>query len=68
MRAQGLGRPARPFRDVTDPPIYRRIASEAAQLRALGLLDHAIGLRFGVTDKTAAKAICWFLGRSAGAS
>ena len=57
-----------PLREVTDPPIYQRIAPEAARFRATGLSDHAIGLRFRVTDKTAAKAIRWFLARSDGAS
>ena len=57
-----------PLREVTAPPIYQRIAPEAARLRAAGLSDHAICLRFRVTDKTAAKAIRWFLGRSDGAS
>ena len=57
-----------PLREVTDPPIYPRIAPEAARLRELGLSDHAIGIRFRVTDKTAAKAIRWFLARSDGAS
>ena len=60
--------PTRLLREVTDPPIYQRIALEAARLRELGLSDHAIGLRFCVTDKTAAKAIRSFLGRSDGAS
>ena len=55
-----------PLREVTDPPIYQRIAPEAARLRELGLSDHAIGLCFRVTDKTAAKAIRWFLGRCTG--
>ena len=57
-------------REVDDPPIYQRLAREAARLRelALGLSDHEIGLRFRVTDKTATKAIRWFLGRSDGAS
>ena len=57
-----------PLREMTDPPIYQRIAPEAARFRAAGLSDHAIGLRFRVTDKTAAKAIRWFLARSDGAS
>ena len=57
-----------PLCEVTAPPIYQRIAPEAARLRELGLSDHAIAVRFGVTDKTAAKAIRWFLGRSDGAS
>ena len=57
-----------PLREVTDPPIYQQIAPEAARLRAAGRSDHAIGLRFRVTDKTVAKAIRWFLGRSDGAS
>lgn len=57
-----------PLRDLTSPPLYQRMAPEAARLRAAGLSDHAIGLRFRVTDKTAAKAIRWFLGRLAGPS
>ena len=56
------------LREVTDPPIYQPIAPEAARLRATGLSAHAIGLRFRVTDKTTAKAIRWFVGRSDGAS
>ena len=50
------------LREVTDLPIYQRIAPEAARLREAGLSDHAIGLRFRVSDKTAAKAIRWFHG------
>ena len=57
-----------PLPDMTDPPIYQRIAPDAARFRAAGLSDHAIGLRLRVTDKTAAKLIRWFLGRSDGAS
>ena len=40
-----------PLRPVTSPPIYQRMAPEASRLRAAGLSDHAIGLRFRVTDK-----------------
>ena len=56
------------LREVTDPPIYQRTAPEAARFCATGLLAHAIGLRFGVTDKTTAKAIRWFVGCFDGAS
>ena len=52
-----------PLREVTDPPIYQRIAPEAARLREAGLSDHAIAVDFGVTDKTIAKAIRWLRGR-----
>lgn len=44
------------------------MAPEASRPRAAGLWDLAIAVRFGVTDKTAAKAIRWFLVRSDGAS
>ena len=57
-----------PLREVTDPPIYQRMAPEAARLRELGLSDRAIGVQFGVTDNTAAKAIRWFQARCAGTS
>ena len=57
-----------PLCEVTDPPIYQRIAPEAVRLREAGLSDQALGIRFCVTDKTAAKAIRWFLARSDGAS
>ena len=56
------------LREVTHPPIYQRIAPDAARFCAAGLSDHAIGLRLRVADKTAAKAIRWFLARSDGAS
>ena len=57
-----------PIREVTDPPIYQRMAPEAARLREAGFSDHAIAVRFRVTDKTAAKAIRWLRGRSDGGS
>lgn len=40
-------------------PAYQRNARKALHLRELGLSHRAIGVRLGVTDKTAAKAIRW---------
>ena len=57
-----------PLREVMPPSIYQRIAPAAARLRELGLSDRAIGVQFGVTDNTAAKAIRWFQARCAGTS
>jgi hypothetical protein len=45
--------------DTSEPPAYQRIARKAVHLREPGLSDRAIAVRLGVTDKTAAKAICW---------
>lgn len=48
----------------TDPaPAYQRLAGVAAALRVKGWSDHAIAVKFGVTDKTIAKAIRWLRGR-----
>ena len=45
--------------ETSDPPVYQRIARRAQRLRELGLSDRIIAARFGVTDKTVAKAIAW---------
>jgi DNA-binding NarL/FixJ family response regulator len=41
-------------------PVFQRIASKAAELRAQGLSDRAIGRELGVDPKTVAKAVAWF--------
>ena len=51
-----------PLRLDLEPPLYQRIAAEAARLRALGLSDQRISARFRVDGKTVAKAIRWFQG------
>ena len=43
-----------------EPPLYQRIAPEAARFRALGLSDQRIAARLRVDAKTVAKAIRWF--------
>lgn len=48
-----------PILDTLEPPTYQRIAGKAAHLRELGLSDVVIARRFGVSDKTVAKAIGW---------
>ena len=45
-------------------PPYQRLAGVAAALRVKGWSDHAIAVKFGVTDKTIAKALRWLRGRS----
>jgi len=45
--------------DTVPPPLYQRIAREAAQLEQLGLNRHRIARRLGVADKTVTKAIAW---------
>ena len=45
--------------EISELPAYQKIARKALHLRELGLSDRAIGVRLGVTDKTAAKAIRW---------
>ena len=52
------------LRRVGEPPIYQRIAPRAAWLRDLGYPDTLIAQCIGVTDKTVAKALRWFAGRS----
>ena len=47
--------------------MYRRIAPHAAWLRDLGYPDSLIAQCIGVTDKTVAKALRWFVGRSSAA-
>ena len=53
--------------------MYRRIAPRAAWLRDLGYpatltaTDNLIAQCVGVTDKTVAKALRWFAGRSSAA-
>ena len=48
-----------------EPPMYQRLAPEAARLRALGLSDQRISARLRVDAKTVAKGIRWFDGRVA---
>jgi len=42
---------------VDAPPVYQQIAPRAFQLQQLGMNNAAIARRFGVTDKTVAKAL-----------
>ena len=52
------------LRRVRARPRYQLIAERAVWLRGLGYPDSLIALCIGVTDKTVAKAIRWFNGRS----
>jgi hypothetical protein len=45
--------------ETSELPAYQEIAQKALHLQELGLVDRAIAVRLGVTDKTAAKAIRW---------
>lgn len=47
--------------DTAAAPIYQQIAPKAFQLKQLGISGSAIARRLGVTDKTVAKAVDWFL-------
>ena len=51
------------FEESRPTPVYQRLAARAAELGLEGRTDHSIALELGVTDKTVAKAIRWFLGR-----
>ena len=44
----------------TPVPVYRRIAADAAEMRARRVSMNAIAEHFGVDDHTAAKAVRWF--------
>jgi len=46
--------------DTGAAPVYQQIAAKAVQLQQLGMSNSAIARRFGVADKTAAKAVAWF--------
>ena len=48
------------LRDTVPAPASQRLAPWAADLRLKGWSDHSIAVEFGVSDKTIAKAICWF--------
>ena len=48
------------LRDTVPAPAYQRLGRAAAALRAKGGSDHSAAVEFGVSDKTIAKAICWF--------
>ena len=52
------------LRDFVPLPAYQRLAPVAAALRAKGRSDHSIAVELGLTDKTIAKAIRWFLARA----
>ena len=52
-----------PLRVALEPPLYQRIAPEAARFRALGLSDQRIAARLRVDAKTVAKAVRWLSGR-----
>jgi hypothetical protein len=45
--------------DTDAPPIYQQVAPKASQLKQLGMRNSVIAKRFGVTDRTVAKAIAW---------
>lgn len=42
-----------------DPPIYQRVATQAARLRQLGLSFARIAKSLGLSDKTVVKAVRW---------
>ena len=52
------------LRQVSARPRYQQIAERAVWLRGLGYPDSLIASCIGVTDKTVAKAIRWFMSRS----
>ena len=52
------------LQDSVPSPAYQRLAPRAAELRAQGQSDHSTAIEFGVTDKTIAKAIWWFLAQA----
>ena len=52
------------LRETVPAPAYQRLAGIAAALRVKDWTDHAIAVKFGVTDKTISKAIEWFRRRA----
>jgi hypothetical protein len=47
--------------DTGTAPIYQQIAPRAFQMQQLDLSNSSIARKLGVTDKTVAKAVAWFL-------
>jgi hypothetical protein len=50
--------------ETSPPPIYQRVATEAAQLERLGLSHRKIADALRVTDKTVTKALRWLRRRT----
>ena len=50
--------------EVAEPPRYQAIAPQAVKLRGLGYPDTLVAACTGVTPRTGAKAIRWFMNRS----
>jgi hypothetical protein len=48
-----------PIAETREPPVYQRIAIEAARLRELGMTYPEIGERLGVDRWTIGKAVRW---------
>ena len=49
--------------EVAEPPRYQAIARQAVKLRGLGYPDTLIAACTGVTPRTVAKAIRWYINR-----
>ena len=52
------------LRETASAPAYQRLAGLPATLRVNRWSDPAIAVKFGVTDKTIAKAVRWFRSRA----
>jgi DNA-binding transcriptional regulator LsrR (DeoR family) len=48
-----------PIAETREPPVYQRIATEAAHLRDLGMTYPEIGKRLGIDRWTVGKAVRW---------